>query len=42
MSNVNPITYLAANLRSLLDDPPPRQIEDLMPWTVPNVASVAA
>ena len=42
MSNVNPITYLATNLRSLLDGHPPRQIEDLVPWTAPNVASVAA
>jgi hypothetical protein len=42
MSNVNPITYLAATLRSLLDGHPKSRIENLMPWTAPDATRVAA
>jgi transposase len=42
MSDVNPIAYIAATLRAILDGHPCSRIEDLMPWHFPNASSLAA
>ncbi len=31
-SDVNPVDYIAATLRAILEGPPKNRIEDLMPW----------
>ena len=41
MSNVNPVDYIAATLRAILDGHPQSGIEDLMPWQF-NLTSTPA
>ncbi|MCC5972367.1 MAG: transposase domain-containing protein [Pararhodobacter sp.] len=42
MSNVNPVDYLAATLRAILNGHPQSDIEDLMPWRFQQPSSLAA
>lgn len=42
MSDVNPVGYLAATLRAILDGHPQSGIEDLMPWRFNQPSSLAA
>ena len=42
MSGVNPVDYLAATLRAILDGHPKSRIEELMPWRVAQPSSLAA
>jgi hypothetical protein len=42
MSDVNPVDYVAATLRAILDGHPQSDIEDLMPWRFNQPASIAA
>ena len=42
MSDVNPVDYLAATLRAILDGHPQSGIEDLMPWCYAQTSSLAA
>jgi hypothetical protein len=42
MSGVNPIDYIAATLRAILDGHPKSGIEDLMPWRFNQPSSLAA
>ena len=42
MSEVNPVDYIAATLRAILDDHPQSAIEDLMPWRFNQTSSLAA
>ena len=42
MSDVNPVDYLAATLRAILDGHPQSGIEDLMPWRFNQPSSLAA
>ncbi|AMY72159.1 insertion sequence transposase protein (plasmid) [Frigidibacter mobilis] len=42
MSGVNPIDYIAATLRAILDGHPQSGIEDLMPWRYKQPSSLAA
>jgi transposase len=42
MSDVNPVDYLAATLRAILDGHPQSGIEDLMPWRYDQPSSLAA
>jgi len=42
MSGVNPVDYLAATLRAILDGHPQSGIEDLMPWRFRLPSSLAA
>jgi hypothetical protein len=39
---VNPVDYLAATLRAILDGHPQSGIEDLMPWRFNQPSSLAA
>ncbi len=42
MSDVNPVDYIAATLRVILDGHPKSRIEDLMPWRFDQPSSLAA
>jgi hypothetical protein len=42
MSDVNPVDYIAATLRAILNGQPKSRIEDLMPWTFTTQSSLAA
>jgi hypothetical protein len=42
MSGVNPVDYLAATLRAILDGHPKSRIEELMPWRFAQPSSLAA
>ena len=42
MSGVNPVDYIAATLRAILDVSPKSGIEDLMPWRFNQPSSRAA
>ena len=42
MSGVNPVDYIAATLRAILDGHPRSRIEDLMPWRFDQPSSLAA
>ena len=42
MSDVNPVDYLAATLRAILDGHPQSGIEDLMPWRFRLPSSLGA
>jgi transposase len=42
MSGVNPVDYIAATLRAILDGHPKSDIEDLMPWRFNQPSSLAA
>lgn len=42
MSDVNPVDYIAATLRAILDGHPQSGIEDLMPWRFNQPSSFAA
>ena len=42
MSNVNPVDYIAATLRAILDGHPQSGIEDLMPWQFNLTSTLAA
>jgi transposase len=42
LSGVNPVNYLAATLRAILDGHPKFRIEDLMPWRYAQPSSLAA
>ena len=42
MSNVNPVDYIAATLRAILDGHPQSGIEDLIPWRFNQPSSLAA
>ncbi len=42
MSGVNPVDYLAATLRAILDGHPQNRIKDLMPWCYAKPSSLAA
>lgn len=42
MSDVNPVDYIAATLRAILDGHPQSGIEDLMPWRFNQPSSLAA
>ncbi len=42
MSGVNPVDYLDATLRAILDGHPKSGIEDLMPWRYAQPSSLAA
>jgi hypothetical protein len=42
MSDVNPVDYIAATLRAILDGHPKSRIEDLMPWRSMPPSSLAA
>lgn len=42
MSDVNPVDYIAATLRVILDGHPQSRIEDLMPWRFNHPSSLAA
>jgi hypothetical protein len=41
MSGVNPVEYLDATLRAILDGHPQSGIEDLMPWRYAQPSSLA-
>jgi transposase len=42
LSNVNPVNYIAATLRAILDGHPRSSIEELMPWQFTQPSSLAA
>ena len=42
MAGVNPVDYLAATLRAILDGHPKNRIEELMPWHFEQPSSLAA
>jgi transposase len=42
LSGVNPVNYLAATLRAILDGHPKSRIEELMPWRFSQPSSLAA
>jgi hypothetical protein len=42
MSDVNPVDYVAATLRAILDGHPKSRIEELMPWRFALPSSLAA
>jgi len=42
MADVNPVDYIAATLRAILDGHPQSRIEDLMPWRFDQPSSLAA
>ena len=42
MSDVNPVDYIAATLRAILDGHPQSGIESLMPWRFKQPSSLAA
>lgn len=42
MSGVNPVDYLDATLRAILDGHPQSGIEDLMPWCYAPPSSLIA
>lgn len=42
MANVNPVDYIDATLRAILDDHPQSRIEDLIPWRFNQPSSLAA
>ena len=42
MSDVNPVGYIDATLRAVLDGHPQSRIEDLMPWRFDQPSSLAA
>ena len=42
MSGVNPVDYIVATLRAILDGHPQSGIEDLMPWRYAQPSSLAA
>jgi hypothetical protein len=42
MSDVNPVNYIDATLRAILDGHPKSGIEDLMPWRFKHPSSLAA
>lgn len=42
MSGVNPVDYIAATLRAVLDGHPKSRIEELMPWRFEQPSSLAA
>ena len=42
MSDVNPVDYIDATLRAILDGHPKSSIEDLMPWRFNKPSSLAA
>jgi transposase len=42
MSDVNPVDYIAATLRAILDGHPKSRIDDLMPWSFPPASTLAA
>ena len=42
MFDVNPVDYLAATLRAILDGHPQSQIEDLITWRFNQPSSLAA
>ena len=42
MSGVNPVDYLDATLRAILEGHPQNGIEDLMPWRFRMPSSLAA
>ena len=42
MSGANPVDYIAATLRAILDGHPKSRIEDLMPWRFMPPSSLAA
>lgn len=42
LNGVDPVAYLAATLRAILDGHPQSQIEDLMPWRFPAPSSRSA
>jgi len=42
MSDVNPVDYIAATLRAILDGHPQSGIEDIMPWRFRQPSSLAA
>jgi transposase len=41
LSGGNPVDYLAATLRTILDGHPKSRIEDLMPWRYAKPSSLA-
>jgi hypothetical protein len=41
MSGVNPVDYLDATLRAILEGHPKSRIEDLMPWQYAKTSSRA-
>lgn len=42
LSGVNPVDYIDATLRAILDGHPQSCIEDLMPWHFNQLSSLAA
>lgn len=42
ISGVNPVDYIAATLRAILDGHPQNAIEELMPWHFVQTSSLAA
>jgi transposase len=42
LNDVDPVAYLAATLRAILDGHPQNRIEDLMPWRFRTASSLAA
>ena len=42
MSDVNPVDYIAATLRAILDGHPKNRIEELMPWRFNQPSTLAA
>jgi transposase len=42
LNDVDPVAYLAATLRAILDGHPRSSIEDLMPWRFRTASSLAA
>ncbi len=41
LNGVDPVTYLAATLRAILDGHPQNRIDDLMPWRCHTGSSLA-
>ena len=42
LNDVDPVAYLAATLRAIIDGHPQARIEDLMPWRLQTAPSLAA
>jgi len=42
LADVNPVDYIAATLRAILNGHPKSDIEDLMPWRFKQPSSIAA
>ena len=42
MADMNPVDYIAATLRAILDGHPTSRIEELMPWSFKQPSSLAA